>query len=821
MPYNDLKKLTERFYGPALALRRVFPGEVRARVQRIFMFVSILLFALMVLSLAFGQGALKGMPVVAFIVSLGARFAGAFFVVFPFAFAVSALEAFHRSFYFRGLEQVLAESTDRQHGPAASWEVATLVDDSAESDLVRGFLESEFGQEIMYRAGIGEDEFGEFFKNRVQPLPAAACVIERDQGVTLATYTRSIYKQNQELQHFLLQHNISAAQFVHAAEWVTNIERGERRSARWWSRDNLGRIPGLGKSWSYGETYLLEKYGHDLADDRAWVPALLTRHAEDDEVEEIEKVLARARQSNALITGEDTETIRQRVAQFYHKIREGNVLPMLEGKRVFMVDLPTIVAAGGDKAGFEALLIRVLNQAVHAGNIILYFEQVPAAIGSAQALGSDLVDIMLPYFESDAIQMLFAADTMSFHATLSRDVRIMQAFDQVQMHSVSMEGLRYLLEQRAMTRERYTGVVVTVPALEAIARMADRYFPTGVMPDKAFDLLEELVPLAMAKGINQLKQRDVEELVMEKTGIPMGEPTQAERQKLLSLEDFLHRRVVGQSEAVNAVSRALRRARAGVGSANKPMGSFLFLGPTGVGKTETAKALAEALFGSERMMSRLDMSEFQGEDALAELLGSVEGNRPGRLVTMIREKQYGVLLLDEFEKSARGVHDLFLQILDEGIFTDTAGKSVNARNLIIIATSNAGADLIWQWAKEGKDIAALKRTLIDTLIARSLFRPEFLNRFDDIIMFHPLASEQVRDIARIQLTNLAKHIAEERNIELVVTDELVDQVAEAGYDPQFGGRPLQRAIKERVEQLIADEMLKGELHPGDKLEYHG
>jgi ATP-dependent Clp protease ATP-binding subunit ClpA len=397
----------------------------------------------------------------------------------------------------------------------------------------------------------------------------------------------------------------------------------------------------------------------------------------------------------------------------------------------------------------------------------------------------------------------------------------MQVFDTVQMHSVSEQALIEILEQRAIARERQTGIVFTVPSLRTIARLADRYFPGGVMPDKAFDLLEELVPMALSHGTTQVLQADVETLVYEKTGVPMGDPTEAEREKLLSLETFLHQRVVGQELAVTSVARALRRARAGVGSATKPMGSFLFLGPTGVGKTETAKALAEALFGNERMMNRLDMSEFQGSDALEELIGSFETGSAGRLATMIREHQYGVLLLDEFEKSSRNVHDLFLQVLDEGEFTDAFGKSVNARNLIIIATSNAGADMIWQWKKEGKDIVAQKRELIDHMISKGLYRPEFLNRFDDIIVFHPLAQDDIRTIARIHLTNLAKRIQDERNITLAVTDELVERVAQKGYDPQFGGRPLERAIKDEVEQAIADSILRGTTHSGDTFTVEG
>jgi ATP-dependent Clp protease ATP-binding subunit ClpC len=767
-------------------------------------------------SFAVQKTAVASFPFISIISGMGMKVAGLFFIAFGILFVFTALEAFHRSYYFRGLAQVLRESTDLGHVPAG-WGVATIVADTDKDDVVRAFLESEFGQEIMYRAGIREEAFGKYFAERKSKVQADAFIIEKDAGVTLATYAKSIYKQDEEFRHFLAQNNVNADQLVDAARWVTEIERGERQKARFWSRDNLGRIPGIGKTWGYGETYLLDRYGHDLSEDHIWPSALMSRRAENDEVEDLEQILARARQSNALMVGVDMMSVRTRVAQFYHKIREGLILPPLEAKRVFLLDLGSVMSTAPEKPVFEKVIRDIFNQAVTAGNIILYVENFPATVASAAVIGTDLVDIIAPYFESPDIQIIIASDTDTFHARISRDTRVMQAFDVVQMREVGDAGLLNLLEQRALVRERANGIVFSIPALHTIGRLADRYFPTGVMPDKAFDLLEELVPIALSRGIEQVVQSDVEALVYEKTGVPMGDPTKEERQKLLSLEDFLHKRVIGQHDAVTAVAKALRRARAGVGSADKPMGSFLFLGPTGVGKTETAKALAEALFGDDTAMNRLDMSEFQGADALEELIGSYETGQAGRLATMVREKQYGVLLLDEFEKSSRNVHDLFLQVLDEGIFTDAQGKHVNARNLIIIATSNAGASLIWEWEKEGKDIAGQKRVLVDSLVSQGLFRPEFLNRFDDIIVFHPLKKEEVREIAKIQLASLAKRLHDERSIDLTITDALTDAVAAIGYDPQFGGRPMRRAIKDKVEQAVADKLLAGTLVPGDTL----
>jgi len=559
----------------------------------------------------------------------------------------------------------------------------------------------------------------------------------------------------------------------------------------------------------------LRKYGHEMTQDPMWASALITRHEEEDEVEELENILCRSRQSNALMLAHDVSNARIRVAQLYHKIREGLALPPIEDKIVHVVDAEAVVMNAGDKSSFEKLFMDICNQAVFSGNSILYIENITAAIESAQKIGVDFIDLMSPYFESLSIQIVFAELSENYDNRLARDTRIAQAFDVIQMKDVENTGVVELLEQRAMRHELKTDIVFTVPALEHIASLADRYFPTGVMPDKAYDLLEELVPDALSHSISQILPSDVDRLVTRKSHVPVGEPDEAERDKLLHLEKMLHDRVIAQDHAIDVISQALRRARAGIGSNKKPIGTFLFLGPTGVGKTETAKALAEVLFGDEKAMTRIDMSEFQSTNAIEELIGSAATGQAGRLDTLMRERQYGVLLLDEFEKSAKGVHDLFLQILDEGHFTDGFGKSVNMRNLVIIATSNAGAELIWEMEKEGKNVQNEKDALIDYMVSNNSFRPEFLNRFDDVVVFHALQPTHVREIAKIHLNNFAKRVRDDKNIVINITDELIDHVAQKGYNPKFGGRPLEHAIQEIVEQTLADEILKGNVHPGE------
>jgi ATP-dependent Clp protease ATP-binding subunit ClpA len=304
----------------------------------------------------------------------------------------------------------------------------------------------------------------------------------------------------------------------------------------------------------------------------------------------------------------------------------------------------------------------------------------------------------------------------------------------------------------------------------------------------------------------------------EKTKIPMGAVVGSERESLLGLEDKLKGQVVGQPAALTAISQALRRGRAGLSSKLRPIGTFLFLGPTGVGKTETAKALARTMFGKEEALLRLDMSEYQSSDALNRLIGSFADNKPGILATLIRENPYGVLLLDEFEKTEKGVLNLFLQILDEGFFSDAFGRRVNARNLVFIATSNAAAELIWHLVESGRDPAGARTEIVGTLIEKGIFRPELLNRFDEIIFFHPLQIAELRQVARLMLVKTVSNLRGQ-GIDLRLTDELVNQVAQAGTDRVFGARPLRRYIQDKVEQQVADAIIRGDLRAGNSVEF--
>lgn len=812
MHYQALTKEVYRLYRPVLALEDVLPAPLRLRIEKILTAALAILFAASLGTLAVGASpAALALPFTPFLESVAYNIYGLFLIVLAIRFCFAALEAFHRSYYFRGLSLVLSERISDNQVPV-SFEVATIVHAARGGDATDGFLESRYGQEIMLRAGVAPDAFWQFASSRAASSAKAAYTVPEAHSVTLPVYAGMLFDQDETFSNFLLTQQVTREDLVGAAGWVMRIERSARNRARWWSRDNLGRIEGLGKNWSYGETYLLERYGHEINDDPLYEAAKALVRPEDDEVEALEAVLARSRQSNALVVGNSIDGGKEAVAQLAYKIEQGEALPSLEHKRVFVIDIERMVSVMKEKAAVEKELLRVLDQSVAAGNIILVFEDFARTMQSLSGLSVDVVSLMAPYFNSPHIHVAATLTEGDLHAIAERNEALMQYFEVVRMHDIDAEGALMLLEQTALAEERRFGVVCTYRALRKVVESAEQYFPDGVMPDKAIDLLLELTPTAAEAGDEIIDANDVERLISEKTGVPMGAISPQEQKKLLAIEDVLHERVVGQERAVAEIGRALRRARAGAGNADRPIGTFLFLGPTGVGKTETAKALAFAMFNDEDAMHRLDMSEYQTPDALARLIGTPDG-ATGRLADMLREKQYGVLLLDEFEKTNPDVHDLFLQILDEGRFTDGSGKQVSARNLVIIATSNAAADRIWNLTEAGEDVSAMEAELVDEIIDRGIFKPELLNRFDRIVVFHPLEKEHLQQIALIKLGALARRV-KEKGIELVVSDELAGLIAGAGYDPKFGARPMNRYLQDTVEQIIADRMIAGTLRPG-------
>jgi ATP-dependent Clp protease ATP-binding subunit ClpA len=386
----------------------------------------------------------------------------------------------------------------------------------------------------------------------------------------------------------------------------------------------------------------------------------------------------------------------------------------------------------------------------------------------------------------------------------------MTFFEKVEVPRASGEFLLALAWNRSRPLERKYAITFSFGALKMLSSSADRYFG-DLAEDKTLDILSELASNA-SRGTRLVTEEMVSASLQSITGVPQGVITKSEGENLISLESNLHKRVVGQNEAIKAIATALRRSRTGVANSSRPIGSFLFLGPTGVGKTETAKALAEIFFKGESNLIRLDMSEYNTSDALSRLIGAA--GRPGALASWAREKPYGVLLLDEFEKTHKDVQDLFLQILDEGYFTDGSSIKVNLRSMIIIVTSNAGSPLIYEWAKKGEKLAGKKEELIRNIVNEGTFKPELINRFDTVVMYQPLTEKELRTVAETMLLKLSSRL-KEKGIGITVTDDLITFLVKYGNDPVFGARAMNRLIQNTVEAKISDKILRGQIERGE------
>ncbi|MES2437147.1 MAG: AAA family ATPase [Patescibacteria group bacterium] len=807
MTFKELTSIAIKEYYPALFLEQVIPHRLQDRVRRIAWIVTGALFIalLSVYSLAGISPEYSGLLNVIY---------GLFFVALPFWMVIISLQAFYYSFYFKAVP----DKNEKRPMPVMPFELANILFYSTQEDITESFLRTVEGQLIMRRAGISSEEVQEFVISRKNIPDGSTFSIPNQDHVGVVDYTQAIYAFDKEFADFLFTKSIQQKDFSAISQWVVEREVEAKKKKRWWSRNILGRIPGIGKNWSYGQTFYLDEYAMEL-------PVIDITNYEihetygSKELEELESILIKGKGANAFLVGNDREGQLEIIARLKYMMEEGLAFPELTHKRIIVFDAELLGAAAHSKSEFETKLMELMNEAQYAGNVILVIPDFASFMASGEALGADIVAVLDRYFTSSTIHMIGLVDTERYHSIIERNAALGQRFDKILIEQIDSLNTIRVLENEIIPLEAQFGVFFTFLSLVAIAESAERYFPDAILPDRAVDLLVELAPQIAGRTDGMVTREDVLALVKVKTGIPVGDVTPEEREKLLNLEGILHHRIIGQDIAVDAIANAVRRARSGINNPNRPLASFLFLGPTGVGKTETTKALAEVFFGAEAKIERLDMSEYTSSESLSKLIGSFDSGKAGVLSTMLREHPYGVLLLDEFEKTTPDVMNLFLQILDEGMFSDMSGKKINARNLLIIATSNAGSDLIWEAVKHGDDLNHAKDIIIDSIIKASIMKPELINRFDGVIVFHPLQNEHLEKIARLQLEKLKKRLAE-RGINLVVTDDLVKYVMSYGVDPKFGARPMNRAIQDKVEQLIAERMIRGGMRPGAAIELY-
>lgn len=631
----------------------------------------------------------------------------------------------------------------------------------------------------------------------------------------------------------------------------------------------------------------LEQYSRDLTEaareDR--LDPVVGRNAE---VERVMQILCRRMKNNPCLVGEPGVGKTAVVEGLAQMIASGTVPEILADKRILSLDLSGMVAGSKYRGEFEERIKRVIAEVRAAGNVILFVDELHTLIGAGGAEGAmDASNILKPALSRGEVQMIGATTRTEYRKYIEKDAALERRFQPVYVEEPTREETIAILQGLRSKYEEHHGVTISDDALEAATDYAIRYINDRFLPDKAIDLideaasrkklgifagnktakkaeetrhnLEEALEAALAEGdieaaqalkkdldktdkkIEKTKhnmrekeqeqmlvtEEDVADVVSVWTKIPVSKITQTESQRLLKLEEILHKRVVGQNEAVETVAKAIRRGRVGLKDPKRPIGSFLFLGPTGVGKTELSKALAEAMFGNENAIIRVDMSEYMEKHSVSKMIGSPPGyvgfEEGGQLSEQVRKNPYSVILFDEVEKAHPDVFNVLLQVLDDGRITDSQGRTVDFKNTIIIMTSNAGAQRIVDPKKLGfsnvenaeSEHKDMKNNVMEEV--KRMFKPEFLNRIDDIIVFRALSKEDVKGIVALMLKELKNRLAKQMDITLTYGDTVKNFIFEKGYDKKYGARPLKRAIQNNIEDSLAEEILSGKIQASDKV----
>ena len=632
----------------------------------------------------------------------------------------------------------------------------------------------------------------------------------------------------------------------------------------------------------------LEQFGRDLTRD-AHEKRLDPVVGRETEIQRVIQVLSRRTKNNPCLIGEPGVGKTAIIEAIAQRIEAGEVPETMLDKRIFILDLTSTVAGSKYRGEFEERIKRIINEVQAAGNIILFIDEIHTIIGAGSAEGSmDASNILKPSLARGQIQIIGATTINEYRKNIEKDAALERRFQPIMVDEPSVEDTITILNGLKDTYEKYHNVVISEEGIDAAAKLSERYINDRYLPDKAIDLIDEACAKARLKGTPKTKavinaennvelytnmledsikkgdfktgseakinldkamtkldkvtekwntnkyenkpvigESEIAEVVSMWTRIPVSKLTKDESKRLIKLEEVLHKRVVGQDEAVKAVAKAVRRGRVGLKDPNRPIGSFLFLGPTGVGKTELSKALAESVFGSEEAIIRVDMSEYMEKHSVSKMVGSPPGyvgyDEGGQLSEKVRRNPYSVILFDEIEKAHPDVFNILLQVLDDGHITDSKGRKVSFKNTILIMTSNAGASRIMEPKKLGfnseenekQDYEKMKANVMEDV--KRIFRPEFINRIDDIIVFHSLGKNEVGKIVNIMLNQFKHRVKEQMDIDIRFADSAKKYITQEGYDKKYGARPLRRMIQNKIEDTLSDEILNGNVTNGDSI----
>jgi len=669
---------------------------------------------------------------------------------------------------------------------------------------------------ILNRLGLSGSLLSDFKGSQLMPaqILKRAAQITKGERIAAPQLFLACFLEDERMKEYFQKMHIKEEDVETVSQWEEAFYRATHPVPVWFSKEGIRTSGGVARLWSAGYTPNLDRYSHDIGANIASQNPLHFE-AHKDKIKEAEAILAKTGKHNLILVGEPGTGKRNVALGLASEIVFGETSPLLAHHRVIEFNLDALLAGTSGLGEAEERLVLSLQEALRAGDIILFVDNIERLFeqGEGKTGALDLSATLLPYLESPDFRLIGTTTYEGYHKWIETNPRLSSSFEKIEIKEPNAKETLKILQEIAIYLESKYRVFILYQALVAVVSLSERYFGDKKFPEKAIDLLDEACSFVLnQKKKMVLEAQDVEELVGIKTHIPVAEASKEEAEKLLHLEEMIHQRLINQKEAVKEIAESLRRARAGIRPENRPIGSFLFLGPTGVGKTETAKTLAELYFGDENQMLRFDMSEFQSVADIPRLIGG-KAEEPGILTSKVREKPFSLLLLDEIEKAHPNILNLFLQVLDEGHLTDSLGRTVDFKNTIIIATSNAGSEWIREAVKQG--LALDKESFLDYLQKQNLFRPEFLNRFDAVVAFRPLNQVELEQVVEIMLRKLSKQLSQ-KQIKIFIEPQAKKTLAQIGFDPQFGARALRRAVQEKVENKIAQAILEKKLTPGSQ-----
>lgn len=660
-------------------------------------------------------------------------------------------------------------------------------------------LAGELGEFLLSHTGLAKEDI----LNAADRAKADSSLFKAD---SLMGVMANLIKNNVWSEEFLRTKNLEGEDLIRAAYWWD-----ERcKNLRGIDSEELYGRPGIGLELLFGYTPTLDRYSADMSAPQEFSSHLVGR------LPTVSKMASELTGGNSVILiGQPGVGKRTIVLEFARRASAGKLGQKMSYKRVTEFDYNSLLSETGDVNLKKTKLSDVFEEASAAGNIILVVRDIQR-LTNANVEGFDFTDVLETHLERGKLKIIAISTPTDYERFISPNQRLMKFFAKVEAKAPDYEQAGQILVEVADGLESKRGILLITPVIRKILEGSDRYITDTPFPEKALELMDALIVHKEENGGGGISLKDVDTILSEKTGISFNDLTRERKTQLTNLEEVIHERLINQESAVSLIAKSLRAKTLDIGGQKKPLGSFLFMGPTGVGKTETAKVLAKVYFGSEESILRFNMNEYSEREGLERLIGSAVRREPGDLTTAIKNHPASLLLLDEIEKAPREILNLFLGLLDEGEITDAMDRKVLCRNLFIVATSNAGTENIRQLLEKGVNPADLQKLTLDYVLKERIFSPEFVNRFDGVVVYIPLTEDHLKQVAKLKLTELAENL-KKKNIFLEITDQVVDKVAKDGYSLEFGARPMERVINLMIGDIISQAVLKDEIASGDRI----